>query len=112
PWLSLLVSALRDQGRRDRRGGGRRARGARRPRIHRSSRARRADRRVPPAAVREGLHDVVRELSGGDGAASTPGDTGLEVTFRYQLSAISYQLSTLITLSLKESPSVPLEAEA
>ena len=102
--LLFTLSALRDQGRRDRGRGGRDPRGDRGPRVHRPPRLRRADRGLPPPAVPEGLHDVVRELSGGDRAASTAGRPAID-----RLPSDSW--STMITLTLKEQPTVPLEAE-
>ena len=49
-------------------------------RVPRPARLRRADRRVPAPVVREGLHDVVRQLPGGDRAHLAAGHTGLQMT--------------------------------
>src|SRR4029453_8552066 len=55
-----------------------------------------ADRGVHSSPLREGVHDVVRELSRGD-RASAPSRN---------------RSPRMIRLTLKEAPSVPLEAEA
>ena len=73
----FALPALRHQGRRGRRS--RKARSARSvegTRVRRPARLRREDRGLHPPAVPAVLHDVVRQLPGGDGAASNTRTSG------------------------------------
>src|SRR5262249_54049131 len=76
--------------------GGRSPAVARRPRICRPSRLRRENRGVLAANVPAVLHHVVRQLPSGSGACARASSSGPK---------------RMITLTLRELPSVPLEAE-
>src|SRR5207248_1645656 len=62
---------------------------------------RREDRRLYPSAIPAILHDVVRQLPGGDGPPRTPCRQPLQVNCRMN--------KTIFTI--KERPTVPLETE-
>ena len=67
----------------------------------------------PAPAVPAVLHDVVRELSGRDGAHRAPGVPPLRtrMTVVEPRSTGRSTRTAMITLTLKEQPTVPLEAE-
>ena len=106
-WRSMFsLSALRHQGRRGRRRGGRDPQDRSRAReFVVQPDVRREDRGLHPAAVPAALHDVVRQLPGGDASGIEHPDV------RAVHSRPQRDMSHMITLTLKERPHVPLEAE-
>src|SRR5206468_6746160 len=96
----------------------------RRPGVRRSTGLRCTDRAVLATVISTVLHDILRQLSGGDGTRTRNADCRLQIAelktvicnlpwFNLQSAILNLQsaISPMITLTLKEQPTVPLEAE-